>query len=79
MKHSESVKIEGHEKEIPESAREAINDQIHDVLREDYGIDPDAVYWLEPVVMAKCDECGYTDVRSVGTDCPVCVGGTMEA
>lgn len=29
------------------------------------------------MVMTECDECGYTDVRQKGTDCPMCDDGTM--
>lgn len=44
----ETIQIEGLDEEIPEEAREEINDKIHGVLEDDYGIDADVVYWLEP-------------------------------
>lgn len=68
----ETIKIEGQEVRIPEEAREQINDKIHDVLREDHGIETEAVFWLEPVSMTECEGCGYIDVRRHGTQCPQC-------
>lgn len=28
--------------------------------------------------MSECTDCGYTDIREDGTDCPMCDDGTME-
>ena len=33
----------------------------------------------EPIELTECDSCGFTDIRSQGTDCPNCNGGVMES
>lgn len=76
MSLEETIQIEGLDEEIPEDARERINDAIHDILREEYGVSPDVVYWLEPLDMTECAGCGFTDVRRSGARCPHC-GGVM--
>lgn len=75
--HREEIVIEGHEVRIPDDTREQINDKIHDVLRENHGIDARVVYWRKPVTLNECAECGYTDVRRNGTECPQCGDGVM--
>lgn len=43
---TERVCIEGVE-EVPEAAREQINDAIHGILREDHATHAEVVYWEE--------------------------------
>lgn len=44
----EHLEIHGLAVEVPEEAREEVNDAIHDVLRENHGIHPAAVEWEPP-------------------------------
>lgn len=44
----ETIIIQGLDDEAPEEAREQINNKIHGVLREDFDMCPDVVYWEKP-------------------------------